>query len=102
MLLMKLRIKELRTKRGLTIDQLASMSGLSRGFISLLENGKRDPSADTLGQLSDALGVPLVDLIDEGHDRERLNRLLAILARLSADDCDRILLMAEALADRQG
>lgn len=62
---MRLKLKELRKRQGWTIDQLAEVSGLSRGFISQLENGKRNPGAQTIIDLSDALGVPLAALIED-------------------------------------
>lgn len=64
---MRLKLKEHRKRHGWTIDQLADVSGISRGFISQLENGRRQPSAATLVALSDALDTPLAALIeDEG------------------------------------
>lgn len=57
------RLKQLRTERGLTLDQLAEVSGLSKGFLSQLETGARQPSTDTLRTLSQALDVTEADLI---------------------------------------
>lgn len=57
------RLKQLRTERGLTLDQLADVSGLSKGFLSQLETGARQPSTDTLRTLSQALEVTEADLI---------------------------------------
>ena len=61
-----------RKRHGLTLTQLASLTGLSTRSISLYENGHQEPSADTLRQLADALdvspgflGAPDVDEIPE-------------------------------------
>lgn len=43
--------------RGLTVAQLAEMTGLTRYAIYLLIAGKRRPSADTVARLSRALGM---------------------------------------------
>ena len=39
-----------RKRCGLTLTQLAGLTGLSTRSISLYENGHTEPSADTLGQ----------------------------------------------------
>ena len=61
-----------RKRRGLTLTQLAGLTGLSTRSISLYENGHTEPSADTLRQLAEALdvstgflGAPDVDEIPE-------------------------------------
>ena len=46
-----------RKRCGLTLTQLAGLTGLSTRSISLYENGHAEPSADTLGQLAEALDV---------------------------------------------
>jgi transcriptional regulator with XRE-family HTH domain len=53
------RLRELRTKRGLSIRSLAEMSDLNFNTLSLIENGKSSPSVSTLQQLSMALGIPI-------------------------------------------
>ena len=42
------KIKELRMKNGLTQEELADRSELSKGFISQLENDVTSPSISTL------------------------------------------------------
>ncbi len=46
-----------RKRRGLTLTQLAALTGLSTRSISLYENGHTEPSADTLRQLALVLDV---------------------------------------------
>ena len=46
-----------RKRRGLTLTQLASLTGLSTRSISLYENGHTEPAADTLRQLALVLDV---------------------------------------------
>jgi transcriptional regulator with XRE-family HTH domain len=52
---MKLRVRHLRQSRGLTIEHLAQMAGISKGFLSQIETDKRQPSAETLEALAEAL-----------------------------------------------
>lgn len=53
------RLKTLRTGRGLTLDQLADQSGVSRAMISRVERGEASPTAALLARLCSALGVSL-------------------------------------------
>jgi transcriptional regulator with XRE-family HTH domain len=49
------KIRDLRLRRGLTVQQLAEASHLSKGFISQVENGRTSPSLATLHDLAAAL-----------------------------------------------
>lgn len=51
------KIKQLRIKTGLTLEELASRSELSKGFLSQLERDLTSPSIDTLGNILEALGT---------------------------------------------
>ncbi|NED64690.1 helix-turn-helix transcriptional regulator, partial [Streptomyces sp. SID10244] len=55
-------IREVRKTRGLTMVQLAELAGVSQGLISQVENGRADPSLETLRRIAEALGIPLFDL----------------------------------------
>lgn len=59
------RIRSLRRRRGLTVQALASSCGLSKGFISQVENGRTSPSLNTLAGLAKVLGVPPALLVSE-------------------------------------
>lgn len=54
-----IKIKELRTLKGLTQEELASRSELSKGFISQLENDLTSPSISTLEDILQCLGVTI-------------------------------------------
>lgn len=61
-------VKSLRTERGWSLDQLAARSGVSKGVLVALEQGRSNPNLATLARLADAFGVPvtlLVDISDE-------------------------------------
>ena len=57
------RIRERRDQRGWTQDALAEKAGISKGFLSDLENNKRNVSADYALRIANALGVSLDYLI---------------------------------------
>ena len=52
------RLRELRLKKGLTVTELAELSGMTQPTISRLETGGRSPSWETVIRLAEALGVP--------------------------------------------
>ena len=56
------KIRRLRLKQQLTIDQLAARSGLSKGYISRLENFRTGASLRALNLVAAALGVEMIDL----------------------------------------
>lgn len=53
------RLKTLRNTKGLTLDQLADQSGVSRAMISRIERGEASPTASLLARLCSALGQSL-------------------------------------------
>ena len=58
------RIRELRGAHGLSLQELADRSGLSRRFLVEIEGGRANPSILKLGRLAEALRVPLGELCD--------------------------------------
>ncbi len=65
------RIKHLRKQKGLTLEELASRSELSKGFLSQLERNLTSPSLATLDNILEALGTSLSEFFKEERD-ERL------------------------------
>ncbi len=63
LLVISQKIRELRIKQNLTVQELADKSGFSKGFISQLENFRQTPSLNALNRISEALGVPLSALL---------------------------------------
>ncbi|MCR5448134.1 MAG: XRE family transcriptional regulator [Solobacterium sp.] len=53
------RIKALRTKNGLTLEELGSRTELTKGFLSQLERNLTSPSLPTLEDIVEALGVSM-------------------------------------------
>lgn len=52
------RLRELRTQHGVSQERLASLTGLHRATISLLERGERGPRLDTILRMAQAIGLP--------------------------------------------
>jgi len=77
------KIRDLRFRRGLTVQQLAEASSLSKGFISQVENDRTSPSLATLRDLARALDTSVAYLVVEddqvpyvvrGSDRPRIHQ----------------------------
>ena len=58
-------IKKLRTARGLSQRDLGTRTGVTSAYITLLETGqRRNPTVLVAVRLADALGVPVMKLIE--------------------------------------
>ncbi len=64
------RIREIRERLGLTQEELAARSGVSKGFLSDVENDKSSPGSDYLLRIANALGAS-VDYLLKGEETER-------------------------------
>ena len=60
-----IRLKQLRLQGGLTLDELAKQSGVSRSMISCIERAESNPTARILDRLAASLGVSLTALFAE-------------------------------------
>lgn len=60
------RLHGLRLDRALSMEMLASRSGVSRSNISLIERGQSSPTASVLDKLASALDVTLAALFEDG------------------------------------
>jgi transcriptional regulator with XRE-family HTH domain len=61
------RIKDLRLARGISQEELAHRSGLSRTGMGLLETGKRWPRLDTLVSVAEGLNITVDELLKGVH-----------------------------------
>lgn len=60
-------VRDARTERRWTLEQLAARSGVSKGMVVQIEQGRTNPSIGTLSKVAEALGVSLPDLVDTGE-----------------------------------
>ncbi len=56
------QVRAFRTEQGMTVADLARVSGLSPGMLSKVENGLTSPSLATLNGIASALNVPVTAL----------------------------------------
>ena len=64
------RIRNLRNRNGLTQEELADRTELTKGFISQLERGITAPSVTTLSDIVECLGTNLSDFFREEEDQQ--------------------------------
>lgn len=100
------RIKKLRKNQKMTLAELAGTK-LTKGMLSLIENGKAQPSMDSLHYIAKQLGVEVTELLQDGHVEEIRSILLQVeerfqgfehfYAQSSADDHKEMLQLIEPI-----
>jgi transcriptional regulator with XRE-family HTH domain len=71
-------IKRHRLKKGLSLDQLARLCGLTKGYVSKIENSEKAPPFSTLIKLATALGVDVGLLMAEDDDMPENARICIV------------------------
>lgn len=59
------KLKRLRSQQGLTLRQAADRVGCSPSYLSMVENGKLDPSISRLKKIAEGLGCTIRELFQE-------------------------------------
>ena len=59
------RIKALREVKGMTVNKLANMAGISQSFLRDIELGNKNPTVETLSYFCDALNITLSEFFNE-------------------------------------
>ncbi len=59
------RLKEARKNKGLSLEAMAKLSGVSRSMLSQIERGQSSPTVATLWSLTQALQVDFAGLLDD-------------------------------------
>lgn len=68
------RLREERKKKGLSLEALAQLSGVSRSMLSQIERSESSPTVASLWNLTRALNVDFAGLLDESADAPRAIR----------------------------
>jgi transcriptional regulator with XRE-family HTH domain len=56
-------LKRIRTEKNISQGDIAESLGVSRGFVSNLENGKTNPTLATITRIANAVGVSTDELL---------------------------------------
>jgi transcriptional regulator with XRE-family HTH domain len=67
---MAVNLKFLRVQSGMTLEQLATDSGLTRSYLSKVERGLSSPSIGAALKIAEALGMTLDRLYGQQHDED--------------------------------
>lgn len=60
------KIRELRVKRGLSLTELAKLSGISKSYLSFIERGKQaNPSIEVIDKIAHALKIDIQTLLTD-------------------------------------
>ena len=66
--MIKTRLWELRTERGITLSKLSKLSGICKTTINDIENGKISPRLIQIEKIAKGLNVDTVDIIVDGNE----------------------------------
>jgi transcriptional regulator with XRE-family HTH domain len=59
------RIKELRSRQGISQESLAHLANLDRTYVNSVENGKRNISIENIEKIAKALKISIKDFFDD-------------------------------------
>ncbi|PSM31209.1 helix-turn-helix transcriptional regulator [Haliangium sp. UPWRP_2] len=60
-----LRVRQLRTQRGWTLETLAAKAGKHWTYLGGIERGRRNPTISVVEAIADALEVPISELFPD-------------------------------------
>jgi transcriptional regulator with XRE-family HTH domain len=61
-------VREARNALGLSQEQFGYRAGMDRTYVSGIERGARNPTAQVMWRIADALGEPLSDLLARAEE----------------------------------
>ncbi len=73
--LLPARLKEARRAKGLSLEAVANLSGVSRSMVSQIERGESSPTISTLWNLTRALQVDFAGLLEETKTSDQIEVL---------------------------
>lgn len=79
-------IQSLRLAKGYSLSQLALESGIAKSNLSMLEQGKGNPTIDTLWRIAKPLNIAFADLVKRMNDPVEDNGVIVRLIDHGNDD----------------
>jgi transcriptional regulator with XRE-family HTH domain len=73
------RVKHIREHRHWTQEQLAELSGISKGFLSEIENNRTNPGSETVLKIADALGASIDYLLRGDESTSNASRKAVVI-----------------------
>ena len=71
-------IKNLRKEKGYSLNKLSSLSGLSKGYLSKIENGMNTPTITTMARIATALEVEVTYFFLQQNDSSQNRKLVSV------------------------
>ncbi len=71
------RVRAMRRDRGWTLEQLASLSGVSRSMLSEIERGAANPTLGVAFRIAQAFGLSLGDLVESPAPKAKIDVIRA-------------------------
>lgn len=94
------KITFLRTEKGLSVNKLANIAGLSQGFVRQIELGEKKPTIESLSLICEALNITLADFFNEEcqNNKEQLIDILnKNIALLTPTQLEALIQVAKAM-----
>jgi transcriptional regulator with XRE-family HTH domain len=73
------KIQSLRKNRGMTLEELAKKTGLTKGYLSQIENSSKTPPFSTLDKIGHALGVDITYFFINNENYHQLKNKIIIV-----------------------
>src|SRR5437868_632347 len=82
------KLRRQRRRLGLTLDELAGRTRISKPYLSLIENGRvpNPPSDEKLRRLEQSLGFGDSELVSQAHLQRTPHDIRAVLNKLLHED----------------
>src|SRR4249920_3063958 len=86
--MMGVKLRRKRLRLGLTLDELAGKTGISKPYLSLIETGRvpNPPSDEKLRRLEQTLGFGAGELITQAHLQRTPRDVRVVLQKLISDE----------------
>lgn len=89
------RIKYFRQKKGITVNKLANISGISQSYLRDIELGNKQPTVEYLSYICEALGVSLSYFFDDSDESD----IDALITRLTSSQKEALRTFLESMID---
>ena len=92
------RIKEIRTKKGITQEQLSERMEINPKHLSSIERGKENPTLNALVKLSEFLEVDLGEIFSFVKAEDPTKRKSQIISLLDEADSEQLKMIFKVLS----
>jgi len=73
-LILAKNLKKVREERGLSLDKVANLTGVSKSMLGQIERGESNPTLATVWKIAEGLHVGLTELVNENSNEHEILR----------------------------